>query len=103
MPGRGLSRAGERVWRGLVVAGLMLILGLAASQVRSFDIFWQLQSGRYILETRQFIHTDLFTLAADAPRFEHCWLHDVLFFRFFVDFRGVVANHRWLYVSSACR
>ena len=65
---------------GLVCLGLVSLLGVAASQVHSFDIFWQLQSGRYILETGSFIHRDIFSLAAEAPRFEHCWLHDLIFY-----------------------
>lgn len=64
----------------LVMAGLLGLFGLAASQVKAFDIFWQLQSGRYMAQTGRFIHRDLFSLAAGAPRFEHCWLHDLIFY-----------------------
>jgi len=103
MPGNGLSRTGEWGGRELVTAGLLLILGLAASQVRSFDIFWQLQSGRYILETGHFIRSDLFTLAADAPRFEHCWLHDVLFYQVwkFTGYAGVSLFRGMLLAATA--
>lgn len=59
---------------------LFFLLGVAASQVHSFDIFWQLQSGRYMAETRAFIFQDTFSLASTTPRFEHCWLHDLVFF-----------------------
>lgn len=62
----------------LVVACLVVIFLPAVSLVHSFDIFWQLASGRYLIETGQFIRTDTFTLAPDAPRFQHTWLHDVL-------------------------
>ncbi len=56
------------------------LLGLASGQVHSFDVFWQLQSGKYILQTKDFIYQDLFSLAAEVPRYEHCWLHDVIFY-----------------------
>lgn len=69
-----------RLEKYLLFAALLALLGVAVSHVHSFDIFWQLQSGRYILETKSFIYTDIFSLAADAPRFEHCWLHDILFY-----------------------
>lgn len=61
-------------------AMLFSLLAVATSEVHDFDTFWQLQSGRYMVETGSFIRTDLFTLAADAPRFEHCWLHDLILF-----------------------
>lgn len=69
-----------KVERLLLACGLIAVLGMAASRVESNDIFWQLQSGRYILETGSFIYRDTFSLAAEAPRWEHCWLHDVIFY-----------------------
>lgn len=59
---------------------LFLLLGIASARVHSFDLFWQLQSGKYIFATKAFIYRDIFSLAADAPRYEHCWLHDLLFY-----------------------
>lgn len=69
-----------RIEKMLLCCFLLALLGVAVSEVHSFDIFWQLQSGRYVLETKSFIYRDIFSLAADAPRFEHCWLHDVTFY-----------------------
>jgi hypothetical protein len=54
------------------------VLAVAISEVHSFDVFWQLQSGRYIWESQSMIHSDLFTLAADVPRSEHTWLHSLI-------------------------
>ena len=59
---------------------LCAILGVASSLIVSDDTFWQLQSGRYMLETKSLIRTDTFTLTFDAPRIEHCWLHDIIYF-----------------------
>lgn len=66
------------VGRILVAAALVLLAGVAVSRIHAFDIFWQLQSGRYMAETGSVIRSDLFTLAAAAPRYEHCWLHDLV-------------------------
>jgi hypothetical protein len=70
----------ERMVKATLLVFLLTLLGLAASQVHSFDIFWQLHSGRYIWQTKSFIYHDLFSLAADVPRHEHCWLHDLIFY-----------------------
>ncbi len=69
-----------RLEKFLLFAALFLIFGIATAEIHSFDVFWQLQSGRYILQTKSFIYHDIFTLAAQAPRFEHCWLHDILLY-----------------------
>lgn len=58
----------------------LLLFGLAATRVSDWDIFWQLQSGKYIWQTQSMIRTDTFTLAAATPRWEHCWLHDLIFY-----------------------
>mgnify|MGYP001454594177 CR=1 FL=1 len=67
---------------GAAVVALMLgaILSVAISEVHSFDVFWQLQSGKYMWQTGEFIHTDLFTLAPDSPRYEHTWIHDLVLY-----------------------
>lgn len=70
----------NRIEKAALFASLLALLGIASSQVHSFDIFWQLQSARHMLETGAFIYHDIFSLAADAPRFEHCWLHDLIFY-----------------------
>ncbi len=57
-----------------------MLFGFATSKVQSFDVFWQLQSGKYILDTQSFIYQNIFSLAADAPRHEHCWLHDIVYY-----------------------
>jgi hypothetical protein len=65
----------------LTLTGMLLaILAVAVSEVHSFDVFWQLQNGRYMAETHSFIRTDLFTLAADVPRHEHTWLHSLILY-----------------------
>uniref|UniRef100_A0A831XEV0 TPR domain protein n=1 Tax=Geobacter metallireducens TaxID=28232 RepID=A0A831XEV0_GEOME len=45
-----------------------------------FDTFWQLQSGKYIWQTKAFLYCDTFSLAHNAFRLEHCWLSDVAFY-----------------------
>ncbi len=69
-----------RLEKLLLFAALFLIFSIATAEIHSFDVFWQLQSGRYIVQTKSFIYQDIFTLAAEAPRFEHCWLHDVILY-----------------------
>ena len=59
---------------------LLAVLAVGVSEIHDFDTFWQLQSGKYMVETGSFIRTDLFTLAPDVPRFEHCWLHDLILY-----------------------
>lgn len=63
-----------------LVIGVVAVLAVAVSEVHSFDVFWQLQSGKYIWQTKSLIYTDLFTLAKDAPRVEHTWLHSLILF-----------------------
>lgn len=70
----------ERSAQVLLAATLVVLAGVAVSPVRSFDIFWQLATGRHILDTGIVLRQDLFSLASEVPRWEHCWLHDVLFF-----------------------
>lgn len=74
-------------WWATILVYLLLVFGLASSQITSDDTFWQLQSGKYIAENRTFIHTDSFTLTADAPRTEHCWLHDIVLYYTFEAFQ----------------
>lgn len=57
-----------------------MIFAVAASEIESDDTFWQLQTGRHIVETGNIIRHDVFTLADDEPRIEHCWLHDITFY-----------------------
>lgn len=57
---------------------LAAVAVLALRPVGDFDTYWQLQSGRYMWETQTLITADTFSLAAQAPRLEHCWLHDLL-------------------------
>jgi len=70
----------DRVEKLLLLAALFAILWVATTVIHDFDTFWQLQSGKYMVETQSFIRTDLFTLAADVPRFEHCWLQDLILY-----------------------
>lgn len=53
---------------------------LATRPIEAFDTFWQLQSGKYIWETGNFLYRDTFSLAKDSFRLEHCWLHDLILF-----------------------
>ncbi len=61
----------------LWILGLFL---LALRPIEAFDTFWQLQSGKYIWQTGQFIYQDTFSLASDLFRLEHCWLHDIILY-----------------------
>lgn len=61
----------------LFLAALFL---LALRPVDDYDTFWQLQSGKYIWQTRNFLYHDTFSLAKDAFRLEHCWLSDLVFY-----------------------
>ena len=70
----------DRVGKLLLLAAFLTIFGVATTVIHDFDTFWQLQSGKYMVETQSLIRTDLFTLAADVPRFEHCWLHDLILY-----------------------
>ncbi len=65
---------------GILCAMLLAILAVTISVVHSFDVFWQLQNGRYMVDTMSMIRTDTFTLAADVPRHEHTWLHSLILF-----------------------
>lgn len=62
------------------LCALLLLFFLALRPIEAFDTFWQLQSGKYIWQTKSFIYTDLFSIAAEVPRIEHCWLSDLIFY-----------------------
>ncbi len=62
----------------LVLISLLTVFGLTLTEVFSFDIFWQLQSGKYMWETGSILRQDTFSLASEVGRIEHCWLHDVV-------------------------
>ncbi|MEJ2472208.1 MAG: hypothetical protein P8Y96_14020 [Desulfuromonadales bacterium] len=79
---------------GLGVLFLVLIgnLAIAVSEVHSFDVFWQLMSGKYMSQTQSFIRTDTFTLMKDVPRSEHTWLHSlILYFTYLVGGYGAIS------------
>ncbi|WP_432821840.1 hypothetical protein [Trichloromonas sp.] len=59
---------------------LVTLALLALRPIEAFDTFWQLQSGKYIWQTGAFIYTDLFSIAKDVFRLEHCWLSDLIFY-----------------------
>ena len=75
-----LERLTKYLGLGLLCAMLLAIMAVAISEVHSFDVFWQLQNGRYMMETKSFIRTDLFTLVAEVPRDEHTWLHSLVLY-----------------------
>ncbi len=81
----------------LVVLGLAALLAVGVSVIHSFDVFWQLQSGRYMVETGAVIDKDTFTLISDAPRAEHCWLHDIILYGIFL-----VAGYAGISVWKGC-
>ncbi len=62
----------------LLFTSLFFILALRP--IEAFDTFWQLQSGKHIWQTGHFIYTDIFTIAYDEMRIEHCWLSDIIFY-----------------------
>lgn len=76
------TRAARGEWWSRAVLGLLLLalLGLASTELHCFDLFWQMQGGRHMVETGSVLRTDTFSLAHDSPRYEHCWLHDVACF-----------------------
>lgn len=87
------------------------VLGLTSSQVHDFDLFWQLQSGRFMWESGAIIRQDLFSLAAEMPRWEHCWLHDLIFFAVYQAggyaglslFKGVLLTSTAVLLMAAAR
>ncbi|MHB8708282.1 MAG: hypothetical protein ACYC9I_05365, partial [Desulfuromonadales bacterium] len=81
----------EKILFILILLGL---LGLASGKVHNWDIFWQLQSGKHMVETRSLLTADLFSLAPDAPRIEHCWLHDILVYGIY-EAAGYVGLSLW--------
>jgi hypothetical protein len=63
-----------------VLALAWVLFAFALRPVEDFDVFWQLQTGKYLWQTKAFLYTDTFSLAVDAFRLEHCWLHDIILF-----------------------
>lgn len=61
---------------GMAFAALLFLFALRP--VDSFDTFWQLKTGEHIWQTKAFLFKDTFSLAAEAFRLEHCWLHDLI-------------------------
>lgn len=86
-----MSKLSQYIIVALILLGLF---GLASSKVHNWDIFWQLQSGRHMVETRELLTTDVFSLAPDAPRVEHCWLHDILVYAVYLA-GGYVGLSLW--------
>jgi hypothetical protein len=70
----------SKIEKAIILLSLFVIFGLASSQITSGDTFWQLQSGRYMVETRSIIRSELFTLTAEAPHIETSWLHDIILY-----------------------
>ena len=66
----------------ILLLGIMLfvVLAVSISEVHSFDVFWQLQSGKYLWQTKSMSHSDLLILAKEVPREEHTWLHSLILF-----------------------
>jgi hypothetical protein len=95
----------------LLALMVFAVLGVAISEVHSFDVFWQLQNGRYMAETSAFIRSDTFTLAADVPRHEHTWLHSLVLYGLYKIagygaisvFKGVIVTLTALFLVLAAR
>jgi hypothetical protein len=75
-----LDRTTRIVGVGALCVMLVGILAMGISEVHSFDVFWQLVSGKYMSQTHSFIRTDTFTLMKDVPRPEHTWLHSLILY-----------------------
>jgi len=58
----------------------LIVFIVAFRPMEDFDTFWQLQSGKFILESGQFLYRDTFSITPDAFRLEHCWLSDIIFY-----------------------
>mgnify|MGYP001346138029 CR=1 FL=1 len=78
----------------LVAAALFFLFGLAAGKVGDWDLFWQLQSGKQMVAQQALLTTDTFSLAAESPRIEHCWLHDLIVYGVYA-LGGYVALSLW--------
>ena len=74
------SRKLKIVQAGYMILFISILFLLALRPIESFDTFWQLQSGKYIWQTGQFIYQDTFSLASEVFRLEHCWLHDIILY-----------------------
>lgn len=74
IPSRGFSNQ----WPGWLL--MLVVFIVALRPMEDFDTFWQLQSGKYILETGHFLYRDTFSITPDAFRLEHCWLSDIIFY-----------------------
>ena len=57
-------------WPGWLL--LLAVFIVALRPMEDFDTFWQLQSGKYILESGHFLYRDTFSITPDAFRLEHC-------------------------------
>ncbi len=75
-----LTRFTRHLGFSILCTMVVAILAVSISEVHSFDVFWQLQSGKYMSQTHSFIRTDLFTLMKDVPRSEHTWLHSLFLY-----------------------
>ncbi|MDJ0857415.1 MAG: hypothetical protein QNI88_19565 [Desulfobacterales bacterium] len=73
----------REILRIVTVIYCFMVFAFATSEIESGDTFWQLQTGRHIVDTGSIIRQDVFTLTHDRPRIEHCWLHDVLFYQLY--------------------
>lgn len=72
------ARDRSNQWPGWLL--LLVVFIVALRPMEDFDTFWQLQSGKYILETGHFLYRDTFSITPDAFRLEHCWLSDIIFY-----------------------
>src|ERR1700730_15035927 len=68
--------------RRLAAIALLLLIAIAAvGPIRSYDFFWHLATGRWIVEHRALPVYDPFTLAAaDVPWINGEWLYQVVLY-----------------------
>jgi hypothetical protein len=100
-----------RIEKILLALSCLFLFGVAASRIFSWDLFWQLQSGRHMVETGSFLSRDTFSLAADVSRWEHCWLHDILFYGAYAGFgyagvcilKGLVVTATGIVLAATAR
>lgn len=66
-------------WKILVALFLLVVFGLAMGPVFSYDIFWQMELGEYVLENFRLPSGDPYALIPDQTAFEnHSWLYEWL-------------------------
>ncbi len=77
-----MTSGGDRFWRGALIAGygLFFLCGVLV-QIDSYDVWWHLHIGRYIVSTHTIPTVDHFTRLGDGrPYLDSHWLFQVLLY-----------------------